>query len=75
MRSVRNAPRTLDADVLLYGDVRIESEELTIPHPRMWERRFVMAPLADIAPDAVAPDWDRRLADGGVWRVDDLDTA
>ena len=75
VRSVRNAPRTLDADVLLHGDVRIESEELTIPHPRMWERRFVMAPLADIAPDAVAPDWDRRLADGGVWRVDDLDTA
>ncbi len=75
VRSVRNAPRTLDADVLLYGDVRIESEELTIPHPRMWERRFVMAPLADIAADVVAPDWDQRLADGGVWRVDDLDMA
>ena len=75
VRSVRNAPRTLDADVLLHGDVRIESEELTIPHPRMWERRFVIAPLADIAPDAVAPDWDARLADGGVWRVDDLDMA
>ena len=75
VRSVRNAPRTLDADVLLHGDVRIESEELTIPHPRMWERRFVMAPLADIAADVVAPDWDQRLADGGVWRVDDLDMA
>jgi len=75
VRSVRNAPRTLDADVLLHGDVRIESEELTIPHPRMWERRFVMAPLADIAGDVVAPDWDQRLADGGVWRVDDLDMA
>ena len=75
VRSVRNAPRTLDADVLLHGDVRIESEELTIPHPQMWERRFVMAPLADIAGDVVAPDWDQRLADGGVWRVDDLDMA
>ncbi len=73
VRTVRNAPRTLDADVLLYGDVRIDSEELTVPHPRMWERRFVMAPLADIAPDRVAPDWDSRLAPGGVWRVDDLE--
>lgn len=73
VRSVRNAPRTLDADVLLYGDVRIDSEELTIPHPRMWERRFVMAPLADIAPERVAPDWDQRLAVGGVCRVDPLE--
>lgn len=73
VRSVRNAPRTLDADVLLYGDVRIDSEELTIPHPRMWERRFVMAPLADVAPAHVAADWDERLPPGGVWRVDPLD--
>jgi dihydroneopterin aldolase / 2-amino-4-hydroxy-6-hydroxymethyldihydropteridine diphosphokinase len=73
VRSVRNAPRTLDADVLLYGDVRIDSAELTIPHPRMWERRFVIAPLADIAPDRVAGDWDQRLPLDGVRRVDDLD--
>ena len=72
-RGVRNAPRTLDADLLLYGDVRIDSEELIIPHPRMWERRFVMAPLADVAPDRVAPDWNDRLPPGGVWRVDPLD--
>ena len=73
VRTIRNAPRTLDADVLLYGDVRIDSVELTVPHPRMWERRFVMAPLADIAPDRVAPDWDHRLPDDGVRRVDDLE--
>lgn len=73
VRSVRNAPRTLDADVLLYGDVRIDSDELTIPHPRMWERRFVMAPLADVAPEHVAADWNERLPAGGVWRVDPLD--
>lgn len=72
-RIVRWGPRTLDLDVLLYGDVRIESEELTVPHPRMWQRRFVLAPLAEIAPEAVPPDWDTRLADGGVRRVGDLD--
>jgi 2-amino-4-hydroxy-6-hydroxymethyldihydropteridine diphosphokinase len=73
VRSVRNAPRTLDVDVLLYGDVKIDSEELTIPHPRMWERRFVMAPLADVAPDKVANDWEQRVPDVGVRRVDPLD--
>ena len=75
VRTVRNAPRTLDADVLLYGDVRIDSTELTIPHPRMWERRFVMAPLADVAPDKVAADWEQRLPDSGVRRVDPLDVS
>jgi dihydroneopterin aldolase / 2-amino-4-hydroxy-6-hydroxymethyldihydropteridine diphosphokinase len=73
VRTVRNAPRELDADVLLYGDVRIESAELTVPHPRMWERRFVIAPLADVAPDRVAADWNDRLPPGEVTRVDDLD--
>ncbi len=73
VRTVRNAPRTLDADVLLCGDIRVDSVELTVPHPRMWERRFVMAPLADVAPERVAPDWEQRLPDQGVRRVDDLD--
>ena len=72
-RKVRWGPRTLDLDVLLFGDVRIESDELTIPHPRMWERRFVLAPLSDVAPSRLPSDWEQRLPAGGIRRVDDLD--
>ena len=50
-RSVRNAPRTLDLDILLYGDLSIEDANLSIPHPRMNERAFVLRPLSDIAPE------------------------
>jgi 2-amino-4-hydroxy-6-hydroxymethyldihydropteridine diphosphokinase len=49
-------PRTLDVDVLLYGDVTLYDPDLTIPHPRMWERGFVLAPLRDVAPELVAAD-------------------
>lgn len=49
-RPYRNAPRTLDLDLLLYGDARIDSPRLTVPHPRMSERAFVLVPLAEIAP-------------------------
>ena len=49
-RSVRNAPRTLDLDLLLYGDEISADPELTLPHPRLHERAFVLAPLAEIAP-------------------------
>lgn len=49
-RPYRNAPRTLDLDLLLYGDARIASARLVVPHPRMWERAFVLLPLAEIAP-------------------------
>jgi 2-amino-4-hydroxy-6-hydroxymethyldihydropteridine diphosphokinase len=49
-RSVRWAPRTLDLDLLLYSDHHIETPELSVPHPRMFERDFVLRPLADIAP-------------------------
>ncbi len=52
-RSYPNAPRTLDLDVLLYGDQRIDSPSLTVPHPRMHERAFVLLPLAEIAPARV----------------------
>lgn len=52
-RPYRNAPRTLDLDLLLYGDARIESASLLVPHPRMWERAFVLVPLAEIAPQRV----------------------
>jgi len=51
VRIERWGPRTLDVDVLLYGDLRLDDELLRIPHPRMWERRFVLQPLADLAPE------------------------
>ena len=50
-RPYRNAPRTLDLDLLLYGDQTIALPELTVPHPRMHERAFVLQPLQDLAPD------------------------
>lgn len=53
-RPHRNSPRTLDLDLLLYGSARIESPDLTVPHPRMWERAFVLVPLAEIAPGVVS---------------------
>jgi 2-amino-4-hydroxy-6-hydroxymethyldihydropteridine diphosphokinase len=49
-RPYRNAPRTLDLDLLLYGSARIDSPTLTVPHPRMWERAFVLVPFKEIAP-------------------------
>src|SRR5690606_13572871 len=54
-RSVPNAPRALDLDLLLYGDRVLLDAELTLPHPRMHERAFVLAPLAEIAADEVVP--------------------
>ena len=53
-RPYHNAPRTLDLDLLLYGDGRIDSARLTVPHPRMLERAFVLVPLAEIAGQRVA---------------------
>ena len=50
VRGVPNAPRTLDLDLLLHGATRLESPELTLPHPRLHRRAFVLAPLAEIAP-------------------------
>lgn len=47
-RNVRWGPRTLDLDILIYGDAKIKSERLTLPHPRLFERNFVLRPLADI---------------------------
>jgi len=54
-RSVPGAPRTLDVDLITYGQKTIESEELTVPHPRAHERAFVLAPWLDIEPEAVLP--------------------
>ena len=54
-RTVRNAPRTLDLDVLLYDDVQLHEHGLTIPHPQMHRRAFVLQPLLEIAPDISIP--------------------
>ncbi len=54
-RSFRNAPRTLDLDLLLYDAQPIDEPELVVPHPRMHERAFVLAPLLEIAPGCVIP--------------------
>lgn len=57
-----NGPRTLDLDLLLYGDRQIDLPELVVPHPRLTGRRFVLAPLADLLPDLVVPGTGRTVA-------------
>jgi len=54
-RTFRNAPRTLDLDILLYDNMRLHENGLTIPHPQMHRRAFVLRPLLEIAPDACIP--------------------
>lgn len=71
-RSFRNAPRTLDLDLLLYGNAHFHEDGLTLPHPRMTERGFVLLPLLEIAPDTIIPgrgraaDWLDACADQSV---------
>ncbi len=57
--SFRNGPRAIDIDILLYDDLQMVEDDLVIPHPRMTERAFVLAPLAEIAPDVVDPVSER----------------
>jgi len=61
-RPYRNAPRTLDLDILLYGSANIDSPPLEVPHPRMRTRAFVLVPLAEIAPELVSPEDLRAVA-------------
>jgi 2-amino-4-hydroxy-6-hydroxymethyldihydropteridine diphosphokinase len=60
-KEVAKGPRLLDMDILLYGQETIETPELQVPHPRMHVRRFVLVPLAEIAPQALHPGFDRRV--------------
>jgi 7,8-dihydro-6-hydroxymethylpterin-pyrophosphokinase len=60
--SVVNGPRQIDLDILYYGDAVLETDRLTLPHPRIAERAFVLVPLGDIAPDLVGPTETRSIA-------------
>ena len=62
-RPYPNAPRTLDLDLLLYGEARIDSARLTVPHPRWCQRAFVLRPLAELAPQRVSAALLRAVAD------------
>lgn len=74
-RSFRDAPRTLDLDLLLYDAQCIAEPGLTVPHPRMHQRAFVLAPLVEIAPACIIPgigpaaDWLARCADQAIVRL------
>ena len=60
--SFRNAPRIMDIDILLYDDTTIETQNLTIPHPRLKDRAFVLIPLAEIAPKLIHPQLGKSIA-------------
>jgi 2-amino-4-hydroxy-6-hydroxymethyldihydropteridine diphosphokinase len=73
-RPYRNAPRTLDLDILWFGGQTLDTPQLTVPHPRMAERAFVLRPLADLAPGRVDAAWlqavasqDLRVLEGPQW--------
>ncbi len=64
VRTVLNAPRTIDLDILTYGDIRMKEEALCIPHPRMMERDFVLIPLKEIAPELVKKLGSKKVTSG-----------
>ncbi len=67
-RPYRNAPRTLDLDIELWGNRQSQVPELILPHPRMWQRAFVLVPLAEIAPGCVSAERLQAVADQGIER-------
>ncbi|MES2635785.1 MAG: 2-amino-4-hydroxy-6-hydroxymethyldihydropteridine diphosphokinase [Pseudomonadota bacterium] len=78
-RPFANAPRVLDCDLLCYDNIEMQSEKLTLPHPRMHLRGFVLIPLAEIAPDLSIPNHGNvvKLAqkhlNQGIWKLDNPD--
>lgn len=79
-RTFVNAPRTIDIDILLHGDLVLSNESLDVPHPRMTERAFVLVPLAEVAPDEIHPASGQPITElvealgdtsGAVWAVED----
>jgi len=76
-QETRWGPRTLDLDLIAYDDVKIDRPELTLPHPRLFERAFVLVPLAEIAPDRVIAGRSvaaamAQLSTDGILRLPDL---
>lgn len=69
-RPYRNAPRTLDLDLLLYGDRQLACERLVVPHPRMGERAFVLLPLAEIAPELVTAAQRKAVEEQRIERIE-----
>ena len=68
-RSFKNAPRTLDLDLLLYGAQVIDTPDLVVPHPRMWERAFVLLPLAEIDASLVSADQLAAVKHQKAWQI------
>ncbi|MCU1453885.1 MAG: 2-amino-4-hydroxy-6-hydroxymethyldihydropteridine pyrophosphokinae [Acidimicrobiales bacterium] len=71
VRAERWGPRTLDVDILWIDGIEVHEPDLVIPHPRLFQRRFVVAPLAELAPELVPADWNDR-AEGQVTRLGPL---
>lgn len=75
VRAERNAPRTLDLDLLLYGDLCLDTDELTLPHPRLHQRAFVLLPLLELEPELAVPGlgglkaWLPSVADQRIERI------
>ena len=74
IRRVHWGPRTLDVDVLWIDGETVDDDDLAVPHRRMFERPFVLAPLSHLAPDIVGEHWAQRFGHLGVWVVGDLST-
>ena len=68
-RPYLNAPRTLDLDIIFYGDIALDSPRLTLPHPRWQKRAFVLVPLEEISPDKVSPALLSSVANQSVRRI------
>ena len=72
-RPYRNAPRTLDLDLLAHGEQQLDTQRLTLPHPRIGERAFVLLPLAELAPNRVTAAQLQAVADQRIERVEGAD--